>query len=172
MISMAEKLRREFDASFAAPRADTTEEREVFLAIRVGDRPYAFRIRELSGTVVSPRLTPVPSTDRALLGLVAIRGAIVPVFDLAQILGEESTNRTARWIALSANPVSLAFAFSDLDGHLDLTRSALGPIMGSEKRWASEVIREKTALRPVLKMEALAFAVRRPVVVERQGKGG
>lgn len=172
MTSIAETLRREFDAAFALPALEPAGDGEALLAIRVGERPYALRTRELIGMAVGQRLTPVPSAHPALVGLAGIRGTIVPVFELAILLGGTRPREGARWVAVSAGPEPLGFAFGELEGHLRLVRSDLGPNGGAEKQWASEIVLGGTVLRPVLDVMTLVASVRLAAALERQGKGG
>lgn len=171
MSSVAESLRREFDATFAAPAEIYSDDWEALLLIRVGERPYALRVRELGGTAAGQRITPVPSSNRALLGLAGIRGTIVPVFDLALLLGEPRSEAT-RWVAVSSGQEPVALAFAELEGHLKLTRRELGTIVCSEERWVSEIIQSENGLRPVLKVQALVDSVRRTAALELQEKDG
>ena len=59
---------------------------EDFLAIRVGADPYTFRLSEIAGLHVGVKIVPVPSPAVQLLGMVAIRGMLAPIYDLAALL--------------------------------------------------------------------------------------
>lgn len=172
MVSHAETLRREFDESFATLARATDTEVEALLAIRIGDSPYALRVLELGGTAAGQRITPVPSPERALLGLAAIRGAIVPVFDLAVVLEEPGARGPLRWLALSSGQDPVAFAFAELEGHLKVKTSELGQIENTSERLIANVVRTHSGLRPVLRIEALVDAVRGAANQERRGKVG
>src|SRR5690606_41592494 len=97
-----ERLRAEFDGGFALPPRSVENDVEAFLAIRVGDRPYAVSILELGGIAVDQRITPVPSSERALLGLSSAWGQAMALFDWATMLCEVFPAAMYRWLALSA----------------------------------------------------------------------
>jgi len=170
--SPVEILRREFDDSFAASFRALGTDLEAILTIRVGDKPYALRLTELGGTAAGQRITPVPSPERALLGLAGIRGVVVPVFDLAVLLGEPEAKEPARWLALSTGQDAVAFAFAELEGHLQVSRGELDQVEHESERLIADVIRTSSGLRPILQMNALVDAARGTVSQQRKGKGG
>ncbi|MBI3723415.1 chemotaxis protein CheW [bacterium] len=128
--SWAEKLavlRRSFDRAFAAPPAELAEEGERFLLVRAGGHPLALRISEISGLETHRRVVPVPGKAPALLGIAGIRGQLVPVFDLALLLGCSESARDARWVVLGGGETPVGLAFAVFDGHETAPRSALHP---------------------------------------------
>lgn len=71
------------------------------LTVRLGRRRYgldAARVREVARM---PRLTRVPGSPPALLGLASVRGAVLPVLSLARLLGGEDS-RNERVIVFDA----------------------------------------------------------------------
>jgi len=74
------ELREAFDRRFAEPAgADAGATQDDFLTITIGADPYAMRLSEVAGLYLTPRITPLPGSVPALLGLVGLRGALVPV---------------------------------------------------------------------------------------------
>jgi chemotaxis signal transduction protein len=115
----AAALRREFDESFARPLAGAAPRCDHVLAIQVAGRPYAIRLEEVAGLHTGWTVLPVPGPDADLLGVAGLRGVLVPVFDLASLLGLAGSERP-RWTALATGPTPVAFAFDALDGHLQV----------------------------------------------------
>ncbi|MBG0562153.1 chemotaxis protein CheW [Actinoplanes aureus] len=111
------RLRTDFDRSFAEPARVLDHESVELLAIRVGDRPYALCLSQTSGVHPDRPVTALPTTLRALLGVAGFAGTIVPVYDLAALLGHPIAQRP-RWLALTAGTPPLALAFHELDHHL------------------------------------------------------
>jgi chemotaxis signal transduction protein len=110
-------LRGDFDRSFTEPvRRHDTEHTEL-LAIQAGGRPYALRLSQTSGLYPQRAVTPLPGPLPALLGVAGFGGGIVPVYDLAAILGHPVADRP-RWLVMAAGTPPLALAFHALDGHL------------------------------------------------------
>jgi chemotaxis signal transduction protein len=120
MKSTARTLREEFDASFAAAAAVPVAHRDVLEIVIGGDR-HALLVSEIAGIFVDRAITQVPSRRPDLVGIVGFRGAVVPVFDLAAILGYTAAV-TPRWMVLvSAAPIALAF--DRFAGHVRVPRS-------------------------------------------------
>lgn len=113
----AAALRRAFDAAFAAPPAGARDAMQDFLAIRVAGDPFAVRVASVSRLAAIPKIVSVPSQRRSVLGVAAIRGALVSVHGLAALLGYASDGGDARWIAIAGNEM-VGLAFHELDGFL------------------------------------------------------
>ena len=110
-------LRHDFDRSFTEPARRHDEEHDELLAVHAGGRPYALRLSQTSGLFPDRPVTPLPGPIAALLGVAGFSGTIVPVYDLAALLGHPVPDRP-RWLVLAAGSPSLALAFHDLDGHV------------------------------------------------------
>ena len=166
-LATAETLRQEFDATFARPFRSTDVDADDLLAVVVGQRPYALRVSELGGIAVGRRVTHVPSADTSLLGLVGVRGKVIPLYDLARIVGETPCVEAPRWLALSAEQDPIALGFSDLVAHLRVPRAALERAGQGHVAW---VLREDFGLRPVVDVPSVARAVRAASRAESSGK--
>ena len=95
-------LRRAFDATFAAPPADAQGAMEDFLAIRIAGHPHAISVAHVARLVTTPKIVHVPSGRPAVLGVAAIRGALVSVHSLGILLGypgdaQPPLDRGRRW---------------------------------------------------------------------------
>lgn len=154
-----ERLRAEFDGGFALPPHSVENDVEAFLAIRVGDRPYAVSILELGGIAVDQRITPVPSSERALLGLSAARGQAMAVFDWATMLGEVRPAAMPRWLALSAGVEPVGFAFTQLDGYLRVQSSEIAQVTRTTGALIGGVIRGDEH-RPIIQVKTAVAVVR------------
>lgn len=159
MKEQIERLRREFDESFATPEGERPE-LVPLLAIRVGGRPFALSLSELGGTAAGARIAPVPARSPALLGLAGIRGRVVPVFDLASLFGEAKPEATPRWIALSQGNEAIGLAFSELEGHLERRPEELGAYSAEGQKWIRGALRGEKELRPVIDISAIVESVR------------
>jgi purine-binding chemotaxis protein CheW len=116
----AQELREQFDRRFAEPFASLDEETYDMLAIRVGGRSYVVPLRDVAGVHVNRVIVPLPTHVPELLGLCAIRGATVPVYDLASLLGHAPAT-APRPIVLVAASDAVALAFDGVDGQLRVT---------------------------------------------------
>jgi purine-binding chemotaxis protein CheW len=115
----AAALRRAFDGGFAElpPTHDASDVLDL-LEVRVRGQAYAIPLAAVGGLFRGRRVVAFPSPVPELLGLTSLRGSIVPVYDLAALLGLGAAE-TAEWTVLAA-AAPVAFAFEALDGHVRL----------------------------------------------------
>ncbi|MFF5084862.1 chemotaxis protein CheW [Actinoplanes sp. NPDC000266] len=128
VASRLAELREDFDRSFIDPVRRHDDEHVELLTIRAGGRPYAIRLSQTSGLHPDRPVTPLPGPQPALLGLAGFAGQVVPVYDLAALLGHPVAERP-RWLVLAGGDPPLGLAFHDLDGHVraantDIVREA------------------------------------------------
>lgn len=115
-----ESMRDAFDRTFAVAPTFVEDSREGVLTIQAGGDPYALRLSQVASLFADKRVTWLPGPVRELLGVVAVRGAVLPVYDLAALLGYPATT-TPRWFVTAAvSPVALAF--DRFDGHRRVAR--------------------------------------------------
>ena len=121
---MAAELRRAFDQSFAEPAQTARPDAVTFLAVALGGKRHAIRIADIDGLHADAAVTPCPSPMSELRGIAGFRGAIVPVYDLAALLGYPVSE--GGWVALAAGR-TLAFAFDAFEGHFQVSPEDVGP---------------------------------------------
>lgn len=172
-------LRHAFDHGFALPPPAAADELEDLIAIRVGGHPYALRLAEVAEILSRQKIVPVPTATRDLLGLVGVRGCLVPVFALATILGYPQAESAARWLMLcraggGADGAQIALACGDFDGHLRLPRARVHA--GDSARAAREYIQLVASTdggpRPVISVPLITRALDRRVGDRRPAKEG
>lgn len=83
-IGPLEKLQTE---SVDPAIAVETEEPQEFLAFRLESEIYAVAIEDVREIVKVPLLTEVPRGQKGLLGVMNLRGEVLPVYDVKQRLG-------------------------------------------------------------------------------------
>jgi chemotaxis signal transduction protein len=114
MRDRASELRAAFDRGFAeAPVVEAGGGLEL-LRIELAGEPYAVALSAISSIHVDLRIVDVPATAPALLGVIALRGAILAVYDLRALLGL-ATARAPRWLVISNG---VGFAFDGFTGHV------------------------------------------------------
>jgi chemotaxis signal transduction protein len=156
----AAALRRLFDEGFAAPAASITEPLEGLLAIRVGSNPFALRLSEIAGLHVGVKIVPLPSPVAQLLGIVAIRGMMVPIYDLAALLRYPPVSNS-RWFVLARAPKPVGFAFETFESHLQVSQASLaGGNRASADTSATVLhvrgsVRAAGALRPIIHLASM-----------------
>jgi purine-binding chemotaxis protein CheW len=167
-IAKVAELKRIFDQTFAeAPRSDPSPEDDL-LAISVGSDPYAIRLSEVAGLLSDRKVTWLPGSVPELIGLMGLRGALVPVYDLRALLGY-GRGTVPRWF-LIAGATQVALAFDRFDGHLRVSRAAVstGSFHNAPTQLpcVHEVVRTHEFVRPIIHMpavlDAIAVLVRQP----------
>jgi chemotaxis signal transduction protein len=102
-------------------------------------------------------VTALPGPLSALLGVAGFGGTIVPVYDLAALLGHAIADRP-RWLVLAAGTPALALAFHHLDGHVQVTTDSIIAEAG-----ARDCLRGMVTLpggtRPIVDVQAARAAV-------------
>jgi purine-binding chemotaxis protein CheW len=154
-----ERLRDEFDQSFAQPARSHDVEHVELLAVGAGGRPYALCLSQTAGLHPDRPVTPLPGPLPALLGLAGFAGTVVPVYDLAALLGHPAATRP-RWLVLAAGTPPLALAFHELTGHVRVDADA---IIGETVKDGHGFLRGMVALaggtRPIVDVPAARAAV-------------
>jgi len=154
------ELREEFDSSFSRPIRRHDVDHVELLAINAGGRAYALLLAQTSGVYPDRPVTPLPGPVPALLGVAGFGGAIVPVYDLAALLGHPVPDRP-RWLVMAGGEPVLAFAFHGLDGHVRVPSDAVIAESG-ERRGGSlrGMVPLAGGTRPIVDLPAARHAVR------------
>jgi purine-binding chemotaxis protein CheW len=154
----ARALRHEFDASFARAPEVVRHHAHDFLTLGVGGDPYAVPLADVAGLHKDWRVVAIPSDAPELLGVAGHRGTLVPVYDLAALVGYRP-ERSARWIATVPSSL-VALAFARFDGHVQLPSEAV-----SAQRGAGAYVRGMLSVagppRPILDLRAVVEVVSR-----------
>jgi chemotaxis signal transduction protein len=155
----AAELRHDFDRSFANPPAADSVAKEELLAIRMVAQGFALRLAEIAGLFADKKITHVPATNPALLGIVGFRGSIVPVYDLQSLLGH-SAGQTPRWLVLAA-AAPVAFSFEAFEGQLRVSPHAITPQKAPAKHgFTKDFVRTESVLRPIIQLSSVLDAIK------------
>ena len=161
-FSSAIELGRAFDAAFASPPAEKTQNEESFLVLRAGKDAHAVRVREIDGFAAARKIVALSSPIPELLGLAGLRGSLVPVYSLTALLGYAEPDGPPRWFVLCGGAELLALAFADFDGYVELPRARVrAPGEGDpQRKHVREVIVEEHAVRAVVSVASLIESIR------------
>jgi chemotaxis signal transduction protein len=127
-------LRREFDASFAAPPRSEERLFEDYLAIRIAGDPYAIRLADVAALAARPSVAPLPSRRPECLGLVGHKGALAALYSLPALLGADAGTSTPRWMAVLRAGAGLALAFDGYEGCARVALTDLASLGEAAKR--------------------------------------
>jgi chemotaxis signal transduction protein len=158
-----DELRRTFDSAFASEPAAPVE-RVDLIALRAAARSYAVRVSEIAGVVPFGGAVPLPCEEPAMLGIAAVRGTPLAVYDLAALVGDGPA-KAPRWMLLSAGADRVALAFDELDGYLRIPRDQLvaaAPEHGAKATFRPvELARCGASLRPIVSVTAVVRELER-----------
>jgi len=118
------------------PVADAATASAILVGVDFGLPHFDAELEELgllaqtAGLHPDRPVTPLPGPLPALLGLAGFAGTVVPVYDLAALLGHPEGDRP-RWLVLASGLPPLGLAFHELDGHV---RVAAGTIVAEQAR--------------------------------------
>lgn len=132
--SKAQELRRSFDRSFATPRCALKKPSSHLLLILVSGRRYALRVVDLLGLYLGRKITPLPATDPALLGIVGIRGQLIPTYSLAALLNCAAGSGEHRSMVLCGeSKLTVGLAFDQFIGSTKVSESDLCAASAAER---------------------------------------
>lgn len=83
----AEKLRQQFDDSFRLAPTGAREQARNRLLFHLGSRSLSLPLEQVSEVLRSRTITPLPGSPPELLGLAGLRGTLVPVYRLTDLMG-------------------------------------------------------------------------------------
>jgi purine-binding chemotaxis protein CheW len=155
---LAERLRHDFDRSFAEAPLTGAHLDEDFLAIRIGGDPYAIRLSDVVGLFRDRKIVPLPSRAPHLLGISSFRGATTPIYDLRALLGHPG-GAPPRWIVLARSPSPVGFAFDLLEKHLRIAAAPSVEIDHQANRYVHGVIRTASSVFSLIQLASVIEAV-------------
>jgi purine-binding chemotaxis protein CheW len=154
----ATALREAFDRGFAEPPRAAGDDRVALLALLAGQEQVAVRVLEAAGLLPARPIVAVPSRRPELLGVAGVRGAVVPIWSAARLLGRADAGPPA-WIVLAGAVERVGLAFEAFEGHLLVAPSALAAAPGAGH--VAGALRTGDAVRPVLSIPSLLAAITR-----------
>lgn len=159
----ADTLRTAFDRSFAAAGEIAAPVTADFLTIRVGGDAHLLRLEDIGALHADRTVTRMPSHVPEFAGLARFRGRLLPVYDLAALLGYPKA-RTMRWTVV-ATQAPVAFAFETFEGHCRRLSAAPGPADAKRER-AHQIRTEQLPIQPLPMIEIASLAQ----IIARRGR--
>lgn len=165
LASRAADLRKAFDHSFTLPHRTDAEPGESLLEIGIGHDAFALRLNEISGLFSERKITPVPSSVAAILGVVSFRGTILPVYSLQAFFNQPPAEPPS-WLVIAAM-APIALAFHRFAGHLQIPTKDILPRDDSMQagnsstgNYVRDYARVLSATRPIIHLPAVIDAIR------------
>ncbi len=113
------------------------------LAFAVADEEYAVPIVGVQEIIKVPLITEVPRTGRAVLGIISLRGTIVPVLDLRRVLELEETppSRPSRILVVRTEEDPVGLLVDRVNSVVRLDGSQLEATPRAIRRQTSDFVR-------------------------------
>jgi len=92
------------------------DESASFVVLRCNRRLCALPVAQVSETMRCQPIDPMPDMPAFLLGVAIIRGLVVPVVDLACVLGAGKSSRHRRFVTIKLGTRRIAFAVDEVIG--------------------------------------------------------
>jgi purine-binding chemotaxis protein CheW len=170
ITAKAAELRSVFDQARAAPlSAGAEEQTEDLLAIRISRDAYAIRVSEISGLATGKKIVAFPSPIPELLGIAGIRGALVPVYSLAMLLGYNAETERTRWLVLCGTQDPVALVFSDFEGYV---RVSLTELYAAEQKDVARTHVQHVVHTPDVVRAVVSIPLIRKTIQRRCGNDG
>lgn len=116
-IVRAAEARRAFDATFARTlETAPADGRTRVLMIRLRGARYAVCLDDCARATPVPTVRQLPSPVAAFVGLAIVEGFVLPVFDLAALLGLPGPHDVGGWLLVAAGEQTAGFVVEDMDG--------------------------------------------------------
>ena len=132
MTTDNDKLRELTSAQDQPVLAETANEKVLhpLLVFRVGSRMFGAEAHHVHEVVVSSSITPVPTARSYVLGITLVRGRLVPVVSLGELLGFQSRGEAAptlpRLLILRDGPLEVAVMSDATLGLYDVDMTDVG----------------------------------------------
>ena len=150
----AAQLREQFDRSFSEPERTGGAAPEPLLCIRVGGDPWAIRRSDVRRLVADRRIVPVPSTAPSMVGVLGLRGELIPVHSLRALLGYRA-EPPSRWAIVAESAAPLALAFDFFEGQLLVPPQQLTAGAAQPRPHVRAVIALQGTARSVLDLQSI-----------------
>jgi chemotaxis signal transduction protein len=159
----AAAIARAFDATFTEAPRTVAEDTEELLGAAVAGGSYFLRLRDVKGLFSRPKIVPVPSPVPEFVGVMGLRGTVVPIYGLGALLGHGGPIDDLSWVLLvGEGSTRVGLGAREFTGYLRLERQAIAtaPERGGLVR---ETARVGPHLRGVVDVEAVVAALRERV---------
>ena len=144
-----------------AERVRSAEGTVDLLIFRVGGELFATALDAVEEALELPQLSAIPEMPISMLGVVTLRGRMLPTYSPARPLGVSLQRDDAAALVVSAGDRRIALAVDDVDDvmTLDLTLLRSAPVTGAERdALVLGVARRDDVLIAVLDADALVAA--------------
>lgn len=158
LLDVAARLRAEFDGSFARPPEARAGASIDLIAVHVAGEILAIRLGDIAGLHTDLKITPCPSPAAEFRGIAGMRAELMPVYDLAQLLG--AARSSGRWMVVAAE-APVAFAFDAFETHFRVPADGIAESAGPTRQHVHAIVRHDDGAWPIIDISSLVAAIRK-----------
>jgi chemotaxis signal transduction protein len=139
-----------------------------FMLFRVGTRWLGMEAKSIVEVAVKSAITRIPTAPRHVLGITSLRGGLVPVISLAQLLGSTGTMSndngaiTPRLVVVDAPEYELALVAHEVGGFVTRTPTPTEALGNKRLSFLHEQIAWNERFVEIVDVAALATVVTEP----------
>ena len=129
-----------------------------YVTFSVGGESYAAEILTVREVVRTPEITRLPCPDAGVIGVVNVRGRILPVADAAQCLDLASTGANARVLIADTGGEPFGLLVDSVDGVVEIPDALVQPVPATwpgRKGFMSGLATVETQLFAVVQLDEL-----------------
>lgn len=117
------------DYQYADEEVEVDEDIIQLVCFVFSDEQYALPIDSVREVLKIPRITPVPQMPGFTLGVINIRGSIVPVFDLRKKFGlpEKAFDKQTKLLVAEVKGALLGFVVDAILNNIKIKRASIDP---------------------------------------------
>ncbi|MDT8441119.1 MAG: chemotaxis protein CheW [Desulfuromonadales bacterium] len=118
-----------YQQALAAGSDQGVRDVEQYLAFQLGQEEYALDIKQISEIIKARELTEIPRVPDFILGIISLRGVVVPVFDLRQRLrlGKAQVTAASRVIVCRVDEAIIGLLVDSINQVVTLAGGRLEP---------------------------------------------
>ena len=134
-----------------------------YLAFHLGDEEYALDIKRISEIIKVREFTDIPRAPGFILGIISLRGVVVPVFDLRQRLnlGISELMSTSRIVVCQSDDVSVGLLVDSINQVVDLIDEEVEPppgvLSGLDREMVSGIGRYQSRMIILLNLPSVLY---------------
>lgn len=131
---------------------------EQMVVFQLDNERYAVPISNIREIIVPPNIRPVPNAKEYVLGLINLRGKVITVIDLAQMLGKIAYNsqEMRRIVVLEKEDTLLGIVVDVVNEVINITSNQLEPLPAySGEGYLTGILHQGDLLLLVLDVEKI-----------------
>lgn len=118
-----------YQQALVADNDQVAQDLEQYLAFQLGQEEYALDIKQISEIIKVRELTEIPRVPGFILGIISLRGVVVPVFDLRQRLrlGKGQVTAASRVVVCRVDEAIVGLLVDSINQVITLSGGRLEP---------------------------------------------